>query len=152
MIYLDNNASTLMLPDVRLRIDEVLSMRLANPASQHSPGRRARLLLENARDSIAASVDAHLQSVNTDLVLFTSGGTEANNLAILGLPQNPGAIVVSAIEHPSVLAAAEHAKSLGRVVRLLPVDSSGLLAWTSSKNGLPIIAHIRMPLIARSPW
>ncbi len=107
-------------------MDEVLSMRLANPASQHSSGRRARLLLENARDSIAASVDAHLQSVNSDLVLFTSGGTEANNLAILGLPQKPGAIVVSAIEHPSVLAAAEHAKSLGRVVRLLPVDSSGV--------------------------
>jgi cysteine desulfurase len=67
--------------------------------------------------------------MESDQLLFTSGGTEANNLALMGLASlRPGAIVVSSIEHPSVLAAAEHLERSGRRVLRLPCDSSGVIA------------------------
>jgi cysteine sulfinate desulfinase/cysteine desulfurase-like protein len=90
---------------------ELLQMRLANPSSQHSAGRKARHIVEQARESILKHCGGRTRGMASDHLLFTSGGTESNNLAIFGLAENiPGAIVVSAIEHPSVLGAAEFAK------------------------------------------
>ena len=96
-----------------------------NPASQHSSGREARRVLESARDSIAANLGANLAAPNLDRVIFTSGGTESNNLAIRGLVASPGNVIVSSIEHPSVLEPADALKSAGLEVRQLPVSQSG---------------------------
>jgi cysteine desulfurase len=102
----------------------------ANAASQHAAGRAARRVLEDCRDRVARLLGADTQSLRGDSVVFTSGGTEANALAIVGLAEAAsgsaaGRIVVSAIEHPSV---AETASALGRRgwrVDRLGVDPSG---------------------------
>ena len=105
-IYLDHNATTPILPEVARAISDCLATGYANPSSLHQPGRQARQALEAARDEIAQLLGA---DPSADRVVFTSGGTEANNLALLGLARGaPGKVVISAIEHPSVVAAALH--------------------------------------------
>src|SRR6266511_2277992 len=100
---------------------------VANPSSQHGPGRAARAAVETAREQVAALVGA-----DPAQVIFTSGGTEADNLAIKGtvLLREPGArhLVVSAVEHHAVLDAAEWAVvDAGATVALAPVDGLGRL-------------------------
>src|SRR5207247_4514944 len=103
-IYLDNNASTPMLPVVWEAMQPYLCDRPGNPASSHRFGRQARQALEDAREHIADLLDAH-----PDEILFTSGATEANNLALFGLVgPAPGSIVTSLIEHPCVLEPIRH--------------------------------------------
>jgi cysteine desulfurase len=127
LIYLDNNATTKLSPEVIDRMTSLMHDQLANPSSQHAEGRRARQVVEQARETILKFCGARTIGMVSDSLLFTSGGTEANNLALFGLSKDrPGSIVVSAIEHPSVLAAAEVAASQGRQVHLLQVDSSGV--------------------------
>jgi cysteine desulfurase len=97
-IYLDHNATTSLLPEALEAMRPFLGA-AGNPASSHRFGRHARQALEDAREQIAALSGAH-----ADEVIFTSGATEANNLATFGLaPAEPGVIVTSAIEHPCVL-------------------------------------------------
>src|SRR6266496_3158477 len=97
MIYLDNNASTRLDPEVREAMAAALDL-YGNPSSVHSDGRRARRAIEEARDEVALLIGAR-----TDEIFFTSGGTEANALAILGsVAGGPGRVVTSAVEHPSV--------------------------------------------------
>jgi cysteine desulfurase len=91
----------------------------ANPASVHAPGRRARALVEDARAAVA-----RLAGRNERDVVFTSGGTEANNLALGGAR----AIVTSRLEHPSIVRVAEAHEALGAVVRWIRVDERGLVA------------------------
>ena len=89
-----------------------------NPSGSHSVARRARTAVEDARDVVA-----HFMGVTPGDVVFTSGGTEADNLAVLGpIPSRPGAVVVGATEHPAVLNAADHT---GREVRTIPVGADG---------------------------
>ena len=144
MIYLDNNATTQIDPIVVDRMIELMQMRLANPSSQHALGRKARQLVEQSREAILKQCGGRTHGMASDQLVFTSGGTESNNLAVLGLTANePGAIVVSSIEHPSVLAAAEFAATRGREVRYLPCPANGVVAldlldeWlrTQSKYG-----------------
>ena len=97
MIYLDNNASTPLDPEVREAMAASLDL-YGNPSSVHSDGRRARRAIEEARDEVALLVGARPEEI-----FFTSGGTEANALAILGsVARGPGRVVTSAVEHPSV--------------------------------------------------
>lgn len=96
MIYLDNNASTPLDPDVRAAITAALDL-YGNPSSVHSDGRRARRAIEGAREEVARLVGARPEEI-----FFTSGGTEANALAIFGGSRATGRIVTSAVEHPSV--------------------------------------------------
>ncbi|MFN7628497.1 MAG: cysteine desulfurase family protein [Pirellula sp.] len=127
-IYLDNNATTSLDPRVASVVNELMNERLANPASQHAFGRTARRVLESAREEILELAGARTRGMASDHLLFTSGGTESNNLAIFGLAQQrPGTIVVSSIEHPSVLAAAQFLEQQGREVIYLPCDSSGVI-------------------------
>src|SRR5687767_12960426 len=94
----------------------------ANPASQHAPGRPARRILEDTRDTIAELLGAKTGGMDADQIIFTSGGTEANNLALFGLSSIPLAgtkpgpgppdtthptLAISPIEHPSITSAAE---------------------------------------------
>jgi cysteine desulfurase len=116
-IYLDHNATTTLLPEALDAMRPHLSAS-GNPASSHRFGRHARQALEDAREQIAALCDAH-----ADEVIFTSGATEANNLALFGLvPRELGVIVTSAIEHPCVL---EPVRQLGCEHVMLPTTPAG---------------------------
>ena len=136
-VYLDHAATTPMLPDVRetwLRQSELLG----NPNSLHASGRAARRAVEEARESIAADLD-----VRPSAVVFTSGGTEADNLAIKGLywsrrdPGRPGRVLCSAVEHHAVLDPvrwlAEHE---GADVVWLPVDEVGRVQLEALEQAL----------------
>lgn len=116
--YLDHAASSPIVPAAAAAMADLLG-RPGNPSSLHASGRAARRVLEDARESLAADLGALPSEV-----VFTSGGTEANNLALLGAraPGRP-AVAISAIEHPSVAAVRER---LGAVV-VLPVHESGHL-------------------------
>ena len=96
MIYLDNNASTELDPEVRQAVTRALEL-FGNPSSVHAEGRRARQAVEEARDEVALLVGA-----SPDEVVFTSGGTEANGLAIFSAVSGGGRIVRTQVEHPSV--------------------------------------------------
>lgn len=122
-IYLDSSASTPLLPEAWDAMGRCLLEHPGNPASGHAFGRRARRVLEDARERIA-----HLLDAQPDEVIFTSGATEANNLALLGLVGSaPSAIVTSSIEHPCVLEPARRLADLGYRHVLLPVARTGRL-------------------------
>jgi cysteine desulfurase len=122
-IYLDHNATTPLLPAVWEAMRPHW-LEAANPASSHHAGRRARRALEDARERTAALLDAH-----PDEVIFTSGATEANNLAVLGFAGDPpGHLLVSAVEHPCVLGPARRLAETGFALDLLPVDADGVVS------------------------
>lgn len=122
-IYLDNNATTQPHPAVIEEMARHWRESFANPGSRHLPGRRARQVLETARESIAAILGA-----DPDEVVFTSGGTESNNLALLGFARGtPGQIALTAAEHPSVMETCQHLESKGWTRQILPVDGDGRL-------------------------
>ncbi len=125
MIYLDNNATTHIDPAVAQRLLELYQDNsLANPASQHAPGRRALKLVETARNQLLKLTGAPAN--DGARVILTSGGTEANNLAILGRRQRKNGIVITAAtEHPSVTESAQQLSLLGFEHRILPVDQQG---------------------------
>ncbi len=127
LIYLDNNATTHLAAPIMERMTEVWRAEKGNPASQHQMGRRARRVVEASRDILAEACGAKYFGGDADQVIFTSGGTEANNLAITGLVREAGKIVISSVEHPSVLAAAEHWQKLGRRTHRLSVRQNGAI-------------------------
>jgi cysteine desulfurase len=120
-IYLDNNASTPLVPEVWEAMRPFLGDQPGNPASSHGFGRQARRALEDAREGVAELLDAY-----PDEVVFTSGATEANNLAIFGLVRPPpGGIVTSSVEHPCVLEPVRQLAGRGFVHAMLPVTPAG---------------------------
>lgn len=120
-IYLDNNATTPLLPAVWDAMRPYLTEVFGNPASAHTAGRRARRALEDARESIASQLGAL-----ADEVLFTSGATEANNLALFGLcGEPPSHLLASPIEHPSVAEPLRRLAESGFTLDTLPVDAQG---------------------------
>jgi cysteine desulfurase len=123
-IYLDNNATTPLLPAVLEAMRPYLTDVYGNPASGHAAGRRARRALEDAREQTAALLGAH-----PDEVVFTSGATEANNLALFGLcGEPPGHLLASPVEHPSVLEPLRRLAAAGFALDLLPVDGRGVVS------------------------
>jgi len=122
--YFDFNAGCRMRPQVTDFVTELLGSDYGNPSSMHSPGRRARALLEEARDSTAA-----LFGVAPDEVIFTSGGTESNNTALRGaMALDPALqLLVSSSEHASISAVADYLEEHGRQVRRFTVDAAGQL-------------------------
>ena len=153
VIYLDNNATTQIDPTVVERMHKLMQLRLANPSSQHAAGRQARQIVEHARESILMHCGGRTHGMASDQLLFTSGGTESNNLAIFGLTESkPGAIVVSTIEHPSVLAAAEYAGQQGREVRYLACSADGVVCleqleeWLATQSTSSSIALVSLML------
>jgi cysteine desulfurase len=122
-MYLDNNASTPLLPEAWEAMRPYFLDHPGNPASSHAAGRHARRALEDARERIAHLLDAH-----PDEVVFTSGATEANNLAIFGLAlPAPGTLVTSAIEHPCVVEPIQQLAKAGFATRNLPVAPAGTI-------------------------
>jgi cysteine desulfurase len=127
-IYLDNSATTFLLPEVALAMQECLGRRYANPASMHTEGQRARRFLEETRGQIAAILGADVQGRCADHLVFTSGGTEANNLALRGLAgRGPAQVIVSPVEHPSIAGPAQQLARQDISVRHLSVDALGLV-------------------------
>ena len=135
-IYLDHNSTTPLLPEVAEAMAPWQSNLFGNPASQHAFGRRARTVLEDAREAIAHMLGADLAGRRADTLIFTSGGTEANNLAIMGLARpaedmHGACAIVSAVEHPSVIAPAEHLARHGLKVHRLAVDRTGVVSMAA---------------------
>lgn len=131
-IYLDNNATTPLLPAVADAMRPFLEQTHGNPASAHHFGRKARQALEDARERSAALLDA-----DPDEVIFTSGATEANNLAVLGhAGEALGQVLVSPIEHPSVLEPVQRLGERGFAVEYLPVDGAGIVHGEELENRL----------------
>jgi cysteine desulfurase len=132
-IYLDHNATTPLLPEVMDAMRACWAEPQLNPASQHSFGRRARRVLEDAREHIAELLGAVTTGTSPDRVVVTSGGTEANNLAIRGLARArkvgtaAGHLVISAIEHPSITVLADVMERRGWQVDRLGVDARGVV-------------------------
>jgi cysteine desulfurase len=125
-VYLDNVATTPVLPEVREAMLPYLDEAFGNPSCVHEWGDVAREGMENARNQVAQLIGA-----NTDEIIFTGSGTESNNFAIKGLAlaqQNKGKhIVVSAIEHFSVLHSARTLEKWGFELSLVPVDRYGVV-------------------------
>lgn len=128
-IYLDHNATAPILPEVADAVRETALRYGANPESQHELGRAARRVLEEARETVGRLLGACQQGMAADRVLFTSGGTESNNLALLGLAQDDSAayLIVSAIEHPSVLETARQLEARGWQVDYVPANRDGVV-------------------------
>jgi|WetSurMetagenome_2_1015567.scaffolds.fasta_scaffold00008_78 cysteine desulfurase len=133
MIYLDHNATTPILPEVRDTIREAMEKYWGNPSSTHSMGQKAFALLEQARERLAALIGAHAKEI-----FFTSGGTEADNLAILGMtaPCADGCVVISSIEHPAVHEAAHSLQNRGFTVRECPVGNDGIVLLDELERSL----------------
>ncbi|MFN0091851.1 MAG: cysteine desulfurase family protein [Acidimicrobiales bacterium] len=135
--YLDWAAAAPMLPEAAEAMLPFLTERFANPSGAHGPARAARRALDDARDRVAA-----LLGVEPGEVVFTSGGTEADNLAVLGAGGD-GVVVASEVEHPAVLEAAA-----ARGCRLAPVDRTGAVDLDALADALgPDVAVVSLMLV-----
>jgi cysteine desulfurase len=121
-IYLDHNATTPVHPEVRDAMLPWLGERWGNPSSRHAYGADAAAALAEARGQVAALIGAQPQEL-----LFTSGGTEADNMVVLATEVARRRLLMSAVEHPAITEAAVVARADGWEVRRLPVDGRGVL-------------------------
>jgi cysteine desulfurase NifS len=125
-IYLDHNATTPIAPEVDEAMARVLKEHFGNPSGIYREGREAHGIIEGARRSVA-----QLLNCTAKRIIFTSGGSESNNLVLKGVAfANRGGkdhIITTAIEHPSVLAACEWLEDLGFRITRLPVDRTGMV-------------------------
>lgn len=136
IIYLDNAATTLVNPEVLDSYNKTKTHYFANPSSIHISGQESSRLLSKARDQILS-----LLNVNDDELIFTSGATEANNLAIKGYAlryQNRGKhLITTVIEHPSVLEAFKQLEdNFGFKVTYLPVNKNGVIDINDLKKAI----------------
>jgi cysteine desulfurase len=135
MIYLDNSATTKPFPEVIDSFVTVATKYFGNPSSLHELGMKSERLLTQAREQIAAALE-----VKPSEIIFTSGGTEANNFAIKGVAfqyRHRGKhIITTAIEHPSVSEPCRQLEQLGFEVTYLPVNEHGLVTAEQVKKAL----------------
>jgi cysteine desulfurase len=144
-VYLDYAATTPLRTPVREAMLAVLGDRWGNPSSVHRWGREARAVLEDARARFAAVVGASPAEI-----VFTRGGTEADNLAVLGRGRADGSrtVAVSAIEHKAVLASAKALVADGGTVRTIPVDADGRV----DLDALAEIVRADRPAVVSVMW
>jgi cysteine desulfurase len=121
-VYLDNNATTPVLPEVLEAMRPYFGERFGNASSIHHHGQETRAAVERARESVAA-----LLGCRPAEVVFTSGGTEGDNLAIFGLVRPGDHVISSTIEHHAVLNSCKHLQEKGIDVTYAPVDGRGLV-------------------------
>src|SRR5215471_448420 len=135
-IYFDYNATTPLDADVRQAMLPFLTDNWGNPSSVHHVGRRARAVLDEARERAAKVLGARASEV-----IFTSGGTESANMAIFGaarlLKPKGRHLITSAVEHHAVLHACEYlAKKEGFELTVLPVDRDGVVSIESLEKAI----------------
>jgi cysteine desulfurase len=129
--YLDNNATTPLLPVVLEAMQPYFIEQFGNASSIHHHGQQTRAAVERARESVAA-----LLGCRASEIVFTSGGTESDNLAIFGVVQAGDHVITSAIEHHAVLNACKRLESMGCEVTYLPVDGQALVSPDDVKRAL----------------
>ena len=133
MIYLDHNATTPLAPEVLQAILPFLEDNFGNPSSVHSLGRKVRVKIDEAREQVAHLIGAHPGEV-----IFTSGGTEANNMAILGTAlsqkEKGNHIITCEIEHPAILNPCKQLQGLGFNIDFLAVDEKGRIDLDELKS------------------
>ncbi len=134
-VYLDHSATTPVDPEVAALMMTYYTEKYGNPSSVHSFGREAKQALEEARRQVAELIGAAPSEVT-----FTSGGTEADNLAILGtaeaLRKKGKHIITSAVEHHAVLETCEYLEKNGFDLTIIPVDDEGIVSVEGIKNAI----------------
>jgi cysteine desulfurase len=130
-VYLDNNATTPLLPEVFEAMRPYFGEQFGNASSIHHHGQETRAAVENARESVAA-----LLGCAASEIVFTSGGTESDNLAIAGLVKAGDHVITSAVEHHAVLHAVKHQEEIGCEITVLPVDERCLVDPEDVKRAL----------------
>jgi cysteine desulfurase len=137
-VYLDWAAATPLLPEVKISMEPFLSGDFGNPSAIHKEAQIAKSAVENARAEVARAIQ-----VRPEFVTFTSGGTEANNIAIIGAIEHlresgrdysEMEVVTTRIEHPSVHNTIKHLESLGVTVRYINVNSDGKIILSEFKS------------------
>ena len=121
-VYFDNNATTPLLPEVFEAMRPYFFEKFGNASSIHQQGQQARSAVERAREQVA-----ELLNCRPAEIVFTSGGTEGDNLALFGLAKPGDHIITSAIEHHAVLNSCHRLEEMGCSVTYLPVDGRGLV-------------------------
>ncbi len=147
-IYLDHAATTPLRAEVADEMIRVQDAAGYNASSLHAQGRRARALLDDCRERIALQLGARRTEI-----IFTSGGTESNNQALLGIASNfsrPAHIVASAIEHHAVLASLEYLSDAGYEVSLVPVNADGLVESYEFAAALRPHTHVASVMYANN--
>lgn len=134
-IYLDNSATTRVFPEVQELIREVMDVEYGNPSSLHHKGVEAEDYIKKAKTQIAKCL-----KIQEKEIVFTSGGTESNNMAIIGIAMaNRRAgmhIITSSIEHPSVTQPMKYLEELGFRVTYLPVHKDGTISMEALEEAL----------------
>ena len=133
--YLDNSATTMCYPDVAELVSRIMTQDYGNPSSMHHKG----LVAENHVKDVAGKIAATLKADPSE-ILFTSGGTESDNLALIGVARaNMRAgkhLITTQIEHPAILETMKHLESEGFEVTYLPVDENGLVRLEDLEHAL----------------
>lgn len=136
IIYLDHASTTPLHPDVKKEMDPFLDSFFGNPSSMHQFGRITRAAVDNARCAIATVIGAHPREI-----IFTSGGTEANNLALMGVAQayiaeGKNHLITSQIEHYAVLKTCQALERMGFEITYLPVNQEGIVDLDALKKSI----------------
>lgn len=133
--YLDNSATTKVFPEVAALVTKLMCEDYGNPSSMHKKGVEAENYIKQAKQTLAK-----IMKVNEKEIFFTSGGTESDNLALIGCAmanQRSGKhIITTKIEHPAVLATCAYLETLGFEVTYLPVDKSGRICLADLQNAM----------------
>jgi len=134
-VYLDNSATTACLPEVAKLMTRILCEEYGNPSSMHRKGLEAEHYLKEAKEIFAG-----ILKVNTKEIYFTGGGTEADNLALIGCAlankRSGNHIITTAIEHPAILEPCAYLEKQGFEVTYLPVDSNGIIRIKDLENAI----------------
>ena len=126
-IYLDYNATTPLAPSVQEAMQPFLMEHYGNPSSDHALGQYCQVAVEQAREQIATLLGAQAAEI-----VFTSGGTESNNLALKGVmcgasPTGSGHLIISSLEHPAIVAPANYLDRCGCELSVVDCDEAGLV-------------------------
>ena len=121
-VYFDNNATSPVLPEVLEAMQPYFGERFGNASSIHGHGQQTRAAVEHARESVSAVLGCRASEI-----VFTSGGTEADNLAVFGIAASGDHVITTTVEHHAVLNACKHLEGEGCSVTYLPVDGQGLV-------------------------
>ncbi len=132
MPYFDHCATTPIHPNVLEKMYTVSKNHFGNPSSTHSSGRKSRAIIEEARRQIASAINA-----SSSEIIFTGGGSEANNMVLWTLTQTEKKhVITSSIEHPAVLKVLNHLEPLGITYSIIPVNSHGRVNADNLKNAI----------------